>query len=180
MDIKLINPTPQEDIDYITDLYMNDTFYNQLETIGSGSMGEVFRYKNYAIKWGEDLNDGKILEQFQDSNLFPKLYFYHDDFIVMEYLEITHGYRYFERNVDIDFEGIDIFKYCYEKGYIPYDIHEENVIVTNNDEMKIVDVGSFIPVYSKLELEYYLSRNAKELSELDNIINHIKRPPIAI
>jgi serine/threonine protein kinase len=186
MDIKVINPIPQEDIDNI--LYHYNNGFEHLEQIGMGYSAQVFRYKNYAIKAYEDegFRDGEILENFQDNPLFPKLYFYNDDkLMVTEYLDIINAYDYFERNVNIGISALEIFDYCYKKGYIPCDIHDDNVVITNKDELKIIDVGSFQKWYGP---EHYTIHNIlmtkvhhrNDYIELDNIIEHVKRPPIAI
>lgn len=181
MEIKVVNPIPKEDIDFI----MNYDNINKLPQIGSGYSAQVFRYKNYAIKAYEDegFRDGEILEEFQDNDLFPKLYFYNDEVMVTEYLEIMDAYDYFERNVDIKVNASEIYDYCYDKGYIPYDIHDENVVVTSDDKLKIIDVGAFRKLTDR-ELENVVTEallgTRNDFSELENIIEHVKRPPIAI
>jgi RIO-like serine/threonine protein kinase len=185
MDIKIVNYIPQEDINYILYIYETGLLPYELTKIGSGYSAEVFKYKNYAIKAYEDegFYDGEILEKFQDNDLFPKLYFYNDFFMVTEYLEIVDAYSYFERNVDIQTNALEIYNYCYEKGYVPYDIHDSNVVVTKDDKLKIIDVGSF-KTFTNTDLENILTESLlgvrNDYIELDNIIEHVKRPPIAI
>lgn len=181
MHIEIINSIPIEDIDSILNSYNKK--FNDLELIGVGYSAQVFKYKNYAIKAYEedDFCDGNILKNFQDNNLFPKLYFYNSIFMVTEYLKITNAYKYFEKNVDVNIDAYDIYKYCYEKNYAPYDIHDENIVVTNKDELKIIDVGNFFQINKNIiSLEEIIKNNNLEYSELNNIINHVKRPPIAI
>lgn len=177
MDIKIINPIPQEDINFILNIYENGLLPYELECIGEGCQAEVFRYKNYAIK---TYNDGHILEKLQDNDLFPKLYFYTDDFMVTEYLEITDAYDYFERNVDIWTDAFEVFRYCLSKSLIPYDIHDSNVVVTSDDKLKIIDVGSFVTYGNLYNLDRAIEKYKNDYIELDNIINHVRRPPIAI
>lgn len=186
MSIKIINPIPKEDLDFIKKEYRKNNFRHLVE-IGAGSQGTVYRYKNYAIKdySFSGAYDGKILEQLQDNDLFPKLYFYNANFMVTEYLEITNAYKYYERNVEVNYTAFDIYEYCYKKDFIPYDIHDENVVITKDDKIKIIDVGCFKKYYGP---KHYTVHNMlmtnidyrNEYIELDNIINHVKRPPIAI
>jgi hypothetical protein len=185
MNNKVINQIPQEDINEIMVSYYNN--FNDLKQIGFGFSAQVFKYKNYAIKAYEDegFNDGKILENFQDNDLFLKLYFYNEYFMVTEYLEKINAYSYFERNVDVFMDAYEIYKYCYNRGYIPYDIHDENVVVTDKDELKIIDVGCFsktiYPEHYTIHNILLADKNLRsDYTELDNIINHVKRPPIAI
>lgn len=184
MDIKIINPIPQEDLFYIREQFEKE-FYD-LEIIGSGCQATVYKYKNYAIKdYSDNGYDGPILEKLQGNELFPKLYGYNGDFMITEYLNITDAYKYYERNVDIEYTAFDIYEYCYKKGIIPYDIHDENVVVTNDDKLKIIDVGSFKKYigpkhYTIHNILMTDIDNRNEYIELDNIINHVKRPPIAI
>lgn len=180
MDIKVINPIPQEDINFLVNLFESGLLPYELEKIGEGAQAEVYRYKNYAIKDYSNCGiDGTILEKLQDNDLFLKLYFYNEDFMVTEYLEITNAYEYYDRNVNINFTAFDIFKYCHKKNLIPYDIHDENVVITKDDKFKIIDVGSFKKNYNS-SLDDILKEVCHDYSELDNIIEHVKRPPIAI
>lgn len=182
MKYKVINPIPKEDIKFLIKSYNAEGFgfHNILEEIGSGNQSIVYKYKNYAIKdYHECGYDGPILEQLQDNNIFPKLYFYTECFMVIEYLDIINAYEYYERNININQSAIDIFEYCYNKGIIPRDIHDENAIVTTNDEFKIIDVGSFGKVGNK-DLDSIILEEKIDFVELDNIINHIKMPPMII
>lgn len=172
MDIKIVNPIPQDDIDTI--LKHLSLEFHDLEFIGSGCQGTVYKYKDYAIKWCEGHRDGKILQLFQDNPLFLKLYFYNDDIMVTEYLDAINAYGYYDKNVELDINANYIFDYCHSKGYIPYDIHDENIIVTNDDRLKIIDVGGF------LTLSNHMLSTDREFEELDNIITHVKRPKIVI
>jgi hypothetical protein len=171
MEYKMINSVPPEDREYILYLIKNNLL-DRLNLLGEGSQGSVYEYKNYAIKYGECLNDGKILEKFQDNPLFIKLYFYGEDFIVTEKLEITNAYEYYDRDIEINYTAEDIFNYCRAKGHTPYDIHDENVVIANN-QLKIIDVGAFGVFFADDEEEH-------QIEELNNIILHVKMPPIAI
>lgn len=181
MKYTIVNPIPKEDIKYLITNYNEEAgFSSILPEIGSGNQSSVYKYKNYAVKdYYEAGYDGPILEKLQDNPLFPKLYFYTDRFMVVEYLEIIEAYKYYEKNVDIKMSAIDIFEYCYNKGIIPRDIHDENAIVTLNDEFKIIDVGNFGKVGTK-DLDSIILEEKIDFVELDNIINHIKVPPIVI
>jgi serine/threonine protein kinase len=181
----VINPIPQEDINFINNIVDSGLAPYELEVIGTGYSAIVYRYKDYAIKVFEEDDcffDGEILQNFQDNEIFLKLYFYSNSLMVTEYLDIQNAYEYYEKNVDIKYSALDIFEYCYNKGYIISDIHDENVIVTKDDKLKIIDVGSFNKLYdnNNYSLENVLAKNSADYSELDCIINHVKIPPIAI
>jgi hypothetical protein len=178
MDYKLINSVPSEDIEYILYMIKNDLL-DRLKLLGSGAGGEVYEYKNYAIKYAEEgIRDGEILEKFQDNPLFLKLYFYGDEFMVTEKIDIIDAFEYYDRDIEVDFTAEEFFKLCESKGYMPYDLHDSNVIVSN-DELKIIDVGAFCNLENHginfLEME----RN-REIERLSSIIWHVKMPPIAI
>lgn len=180
MDNKIINPMPTEDIDNIMSHY-NSNFEN-LELIGEGTDSEIFKYKKYAIKFQSNLNDGKILKKLQDNDLFIKLYFYNEEFMVTELLDnFNNGYEYYERNVETPCAEY-IFDYCINRGYIPYDLHDENVIVTKDDKLKIIDVGAFIDIHdlSKSLFDKFIKAAQYDLDELKKIIEHVKKPKIAI
>lgn len=181
MGIKVINPTPQEDINYITNLFEHGLISYELAKIGHGFSADVYRYKDYAIKVFEDegFYDGEILENFQDNELFPKLYFYNEEIMVTKYYDIIPAYQYYERNINTP-SAEDICKYCWKKGYIIGDIHDENVVVTLNDKLKIIDVGAFKKIHGDISLSQAISKIQLDFIELGNIIEHVKRPPIAI
>jgi serine/threonine protein kinase len=180
MDITVVNPIPQNDIDEILSSYNKG--FNGLKVIGQGYSAQVLKYKNYAIKAYEDegFSDGEILENFQDNDLFPKLYFYNEYFMVTEFLSIIPAYQYFERNIGIEHDAEEIFKYCWQKGFKIQDIHDENVVVTLDDKLKIIDVGMFKRIYGNPSLGQIIKESSTDFIELGNIIEHIKRPPIAI
>lgn len=185
MDFKIINPIPKEDLIYISYLLKENIISEDLKHIGSGASADVYKYKNYAIKLfdecDDDNSDGIILEKLQDIKIFPKLYFYNNEIMVTEYYHHVPAYDYFERNVDISYTHEDIFRMCYNKGYMPYDIHDENVVITNKDELKFIDVGNFRSI--KVTSNFYKSLDKwsrLEMIELGKIIDHVKRPSIAI
>ena len=181
MDIKVVNPIPQEDINFIINTFQFGLIPYEFKKIGHGFSAEVFRYKNYAIKVFEDegFYDGEILENFQDNELFPKLYFYNEDIMVTEHLNIVNAYQYFERNLQVP-SADEICKYCLDKGFLIGDIHDENVVVTLDEKLKIIDVGAFKKTGCNLSLGQAVQAVYMDYIELGNIIEHIKRPPIAI
>lgn len=183
MDITVVNPIPQEDINSIISIFEFGVRNNiSLELIGTGYSAQVFRYKNYAIKAYEDEGfiDGQILENFQDNDLFLKLYFYCDEFMVTEYLDIVPAYQYYDKDISIDFNAKDIFKYCLMKGYKVADIHDENVVVTKDSKLKIIDVGTFRKVKNNVLLQNIINSSQYDYLELQHIIDFVKIPPIAI
>jgi hypothetical protein len=182
MDIKIVNHIPQNDINFIINMFEYGLVPYDLELIGSGYSASVYRYKNYAIKAYEDegFMDGQILENFQDNDLFLKLYFYSEEFMVTEYLDIIPAYQYYDKDININFNAKDIFEYCLHKGYKVADIHDENVVVTKDGKFKIIDVGTFRKACNNVSLQNIINSSQYDYNELQHIINHVKIPPIAI
>lgn len=154
-----VNSMPLEDIEFIIDVFekeCDDYKCDLIDILGEGSFARVYSYKNYAIKYYiDDCNmDGKILEEIGNSQWFPKLYFYNDNFMVVEKIDginvedLMYDSNYNYSNYDfepISDETVDkeLYPLLNEKGYIPGVIHSENVMITPEGRLVIVDVGLF-------------------------------------
>lgn len=124
--------------------------------IGRGAYGEVYSYKNYAIKLFYNSDEGvfgntdmHILFKLQGMTSYPKLYAGCRFFMVTELIDgkelkdiySEKDFSVINRNiVNILLQDI---KNTLNMGIEPSDLHYENILISNNGILKIVDVGHF-------------------------------------
>lgn len=153
--IEIVNPIPQDDLDFITQKFMDDEL-SDLMTLGKGSYGKVYGYKDYAIKKIFDVTitknkDIEVLKDISHLKCIPTLYATIDNKLLIServygktverYSSETHNpYNIDERILD-DWHNA-LFSIIRE-GYSPDDLHENNVMISKDGELKIVDVGWF-------------------------------------
>lgn len=141
---KIVNLMPQEDIDYIIKLLEHRAFDTELIKIGEGTFGEVYKYKDYAIKVYQDELDGEILEKLQGNIMFLKLYMYiPDELMVTELLENYYPVEEHPHTLNYSLLYKIIYKYAFNKGFKPYDLHGDNILINKFMQIKVVDVGNF-------------------------------------
>ena len=170
----------------IKDIVENKYYQEILETIGSGCSADVYGYDDLAIKvfngnkngtfrYRED--DHKIyLKLANKSNYFPKLYAYVEQkYMVVDLIEgfplseigenikndtlkfdLTKFYENFFDNMG------DIVDYCFKEKIIPFDMHDDNIIVKEDGSLCIVDLGYFEEFSKDINSYYYRSQKDLE------------------
>jgi len=177
-EIFIVNKMPLDDIDYILNLYYKNKLRN-LKVLGTGSFSTVYEYKNYAIKYFEedDCIDGEILEKLQGCKFFPKLFFYiSEELVVMEKVEGVMLSEFDIKNI-FYFEIKNVFEileFCYNKKVIIDDIHEDNIMVDKNGNLKIIDVGLYKNLYKNISFFEYLIDNCNTVESLMYSIFNIR------
>lgn len=159
-ELVIVNPIPLEDIENIKNGFFCDFDNDKFKVIGSGSFSTVYSYKNYAIKHftEEVCDDGRILKSIGESKWFPKVFMYNDNFMVVEKIDGINVDWLIERSSsneysDYIFEEIanesilELTNLLNEKRYYASDIHGDNIMITKEGRMVIVDVGLFSPFF---------------------------------
>ncbi|AYP68193.1 kinase [Bacillus phage vB_BcoS-136] len=156
--IEVIGNISQDDLDFIIEAYENDDFISKFDTIGSGTYGRVFGYKDYAMKRFKDKNNARnvdieVLKDLQHLDCIPKIYAtINDEVIIMERIHGVTVKDYCERDktmgVEIDKTFLDLWDEALisviKSGYSPDDLHESNVMIDiKTVTPKFVDVGYF-------------------------------------
>jgi predicted Ser/Thr protein kinase len=185
-DIQFVNEIITEDIQYIFEQFIKNKCQDLVE-LGKGGFSRVYEYKDYAIKifrdgvYGECNKDPEILKKICHLDLYPKLYAYYPrKFMITEKI---HGYtlnKYRDLNTSKKLEFIkhlNITELLKEvqigikqtnnlKIYINDD-HTENIMVTHDKKIKIIDVGHFKEVTHSFPNT--ISRLNHKILELFNI-----------
>lgn len=186
-DVKMYSEMPSEDFDYILHI-INTARWGDIENqegfsyLGSGEFGYVYGYKNYAIKIFNDMEspyneDEKNLAILHHLPSYPTLYAGHKGFIIEELIK---G-RVFAGCEDEDLiiankNCIDILlddiKETLKLGVELSDTHEENLMITDDGFIKIIDVGFFDFVNKNL-LNSYLEKKANNITLKEHLLNLI-------
>jgi predicted Ser/Thr protein kinase len=128
---------------------------SSLKLIGEGRSAFAFRIK------GTDLvikvffpqfeniaaEEAGIYKQLTGNPFFPSLHEYGRNYLVMDYVRGKTLYQRLVNGLPISaghIEEVDIaLKLAREKGLNPSDIHLRNIIITPDDEIKLIDVARF-------------------------------------
>ena len=182
-DIEVVNPISSSDLTELVKM-INSKEIRQLASLGSGGFGEVWEYKDYAIKYLYDLNredysnwivdeenfeatDTKVLKRLQGYDFVPKFYSVIDKrYLIIEKIEgeTVDDYTYVPRNESNNYinpEFIEKYKESLRTilkiGYMPNDLHKGNVMIRKDSGLPvIVDVGLFYKNEIKDELLQYV------------------------
>lgn len=150
----------QESIKYVSSLVAKGSMEDHHQLLGEGLSGKVFSLENYAVKVYKpnfsEKNDHFMLQQLDVHPLFPKLHFHDEQFMVVDQVK---GYTLAElREVgyklkDAQFRQLEqAIEECYAQGIIPHDIHLNNIMIDQDGNVKIIDVGRFF--YSDHKKDY--------------------------
>lgn len=155
MDIQIVNPILQEDLDDISSKFIKGEL-SDFQKIGSGSYGTVYGYKDYAIKLIYNEDDGvnrdiEVLKDISHLPFIPTLYAIINNKVLISeriYGKTVEMYTCRKENpYNIDERILDEWHNCLftiiREGYSPDDLHENNVMISRDGRIKIVDVGWF-------------------------------------
>lgn len=155
INVEIVNDIPSHVVEYVAKCYHKNDF-STLEKIGEGGFGSVYKLGDYAIKFIHDPNeygnnDANVLKDICHLESIPTLYAVIEDSVIivdrvdgMTVLDYSHK----DSNpYGLTRESIERWNQTLDEivrlGYSPYDLHEENVMVDKNGNVKIVDVGFF-------------------------------------
>lgn len=142
--------------------YVKSTFHdmNPRKKIGQGLFGAVYNIEGYAVKvfrqnrFNIVHNDGVIMERLQGIECIPKLYSRCNNFMISELIkgqdltneegtpsEFLCGIRH-DWKERIEYDMLQLAKRKVRTG----DLHGQNIMITEEGNLKIVDVGGFSEV----------------------------------
>ncbi|WP_456277747.1 protein kinase family protein [Bacillus sp. AK128] len=145
---------------------------SSLALIGEGRSAVVFRihHTNFALKvFFPSLihiakEEAEIYQKLQLSSYFPRLHGAGNNYIVIDYIEGTTLFDCLRLGVKVRPEHIkeidDALRQAREFGLNPSDIHLKNIMVTNQGEIKLIDVARFRQVkncsqWDDIKLAYF-------------------------
>lgn len=143
---------------------------SKFEYLNSGKNADVFKYEGFAVKrffdHAKEQNDAQILEELQHSSYYPKLLAYGEGFMVTELIDGQTIYQIDGKNGDLICEYEKELKQAQKDaakvGLFSDDVHLNNMMLTKDGSLKIVDVGRFgsmeaIPSY---EMGFFFSSSS--------------------
>ncbi|WP_017379660.1 AarF/UbiB family protein [Paenisporosarcina sp. TG-14] len=128
---------------------------DSLELVGTGRSAFAFRikYSNKAIKiFFPDFihvakEEAEIYNTLQNISYFPTIYESGQNYIVMDFIEGRTLYDCINHGVSITTDHINEIDAALltasNRGLNPSDIHLRNIIITPNQEIKLIDVARF-------------------------------------
>lgn len=153
MNIKLVNSIPDKVLNLIINLYKSKQLDTVCETLGEGVNAIVYGYKSYAIKvfknnLNVEKNDPTILQKIYMHHCFPKIYAYiPNQMMIYERIYGETVYNALLSNIEPKRDWLDNIKdaiiFVLENDLNPCDIQEHNVMISDNGDPYIVDVGGF-------------------------------------
>jgi hypothetical protein len=143
----------------------------KFEYLNSGKNADVFKYEGFAVKrffdQAREQNDAIILEELQQSIYYPKLLASGEGFMVTELIDGQTIYQIDGKNGDLIREYEKELKRAKKDarsvGLYSDDVHLNNIMLTQDGQLKIVDVGRFglaetIPAY---EMGFFFSSSSR-------------------
>lgn len=182
--LKIYNAISDKDIQDILEVVnsmniedLNEKNFKSFKYVSSGYFGDVYRYKNYAIKFFyrcDDNDDAENLSAVHHLISYPKLYLSHKKFMVVEFIEgKTLSICEDSTIMSLPDSTLKIFfndlKTILENGIHPADLSEDNIILSKEGILKIIDVGCYDILYIKgSEQEYnYLKPYENDTNKLN-------------
>ncbi|SEM90514.1 protein kinase domain-containing protein [Lihuaxuella thermophila] len=155
-------------VEHLGSLIANGEIDRQHRLLGEGLSGKVYEFENFAVKVFKpdcsEKEDAILLSRLSGHAAFPALHYREDRFMIVDKVNgftlgqaLQAGEKLTERLFDQIEEAVER---CYAEGVIPDDLHLNNIMVHQDGQVKIVDVGRFFhtrqPVAYKGELREQL------------------------
>ncbi|UPM56303.1 hypothetical protein [Gottfriedia acidiceleris] len=138
---------------------------DHFEYLASGKDGDVYTRDNYVIKVfkedGKSRDDGMKLHLLERSIYYPKVHAFTHDFMVSDriYGETFYQLDGHSKNLRKQFET-EINQAIFDAQYAglnAFDLHNHNLMLSNDGEVRIVDVGRFSLEEETLQLGFFKS-----------------------
>lgn len=162
-----------EAIQHLSMMVENGKMMESYPLLGEGLSGQVFDFEGYAVKvFKEDYSeneDYKILRHFNGHPAFPDFH-YIDKENQWMVVDKINGYTLGQvlksgENLDSNmyWKIEEVVEDCYEKGIIPADLHLNNIMIDQDNQVRFIDTGRF---FFTDEKEAYQSQIEEDLDAL--------------
>jgi serine/threonine protein kinase len=119
--------------------------------LGEGLSGKVYEFEQYAVKVFKtdpsEKGDAVLLAELQEHPAFPTLYYKEDQFMIVDKVSgytLGQALKAGEKLTERQFSQIEAaIERCYGQGIIADDLHLNNIMIDQDGQVKIVDVGRF-------------------------------------
>lgn len=153
--LRLIENTTvkSQGLDFVNVTY-NDAGFT---LVGTGCSSAVFRSKKfpglavkvYSPEFRKEVFDETIAyKRLRGISFFPQLYLYGRDFLAIEYVEGKSLYDRIIEGIEITDEVIEdvdkAISLAKERGLTPSDVHFKNIIVNDNNHIKLIDLSDYL------------------------------------
>jgi serine/threonine protein kinase len=160
-------------VNRVKGLIDTQTISEELDTLGEGLSGQVFGIDDLAVKVFKDgsneRKDNRMLSYLDENPFFPKIV-YHDEqnFMIVERINGVTLSQYLRQGGKITSKHHDqvdqLVDGLYKKRVLPSDLHLNNIMIDENEQLKVVDVGRFkVLAESNSFYRTQLSKKKKEL-----------------
>ena len=131
------------------------SYNEELQLIGTGRSAHVFKVKNEQValkvyfpnKAHLAAEEAAIYKKLSFNSYYPTLHDVGANYIVIDYLEgltlfqcLENGFFVSEDKIRTINEALNTAR---KAGLNPSDVHLKNIIITNNEEIKLIDVARF-------------------------------------
>lgn len=138
---------------------------DNFEYIASGKDGDVYARNHYVMKVfkldGESQDDGFKLHLLENSIYYPKVHAFTNEFMICDRIDGETFYNLDGHNKKLRKQyknEIEQAIYDAKKvGLHAFDLHNHNIMLTNNGEIRIVDVGRYGVDPDMLQLGFFSS-----------------------
>ncbi|MFC7441655.1 protein kinase domain-containing protein [Laceyella putida] len=138
-------------VEHLGSIIANGEIDQRHRLLGEGLSGKVYEFENYAVKVFKpdysEKEDADLLTRLSGHAAFPALHYKEDQFMIVDKVSgytlgqaLKAGEKLNERLFNQIEEAVER---CYAEGIIPDDLHLNNIMVNQDGQVKIVDVGRF-------------------------------------
>ncbi len=161
----------KEDLNDVYQMYQSGTL-SDLRCIGRGTEGIIYQFGQYAIKVFRKSrqDESVILEKLQGNPNIPTLYAYiPNKLMIMDYIagDVIPNVGKEDIQAEHNWVGqiIDALTFVYEHGFIPSDIHDQNIMFDFWGKPFLIDFGSYKENTSKEVNKKSILRDVYEIQE---------------
>jgi serine/threonine protein kinase len=152
----------REAISHIATLIDTGKIEESCRLLGEGLSGKVYEFEQYAVKvYKENCcenDDHLMLNRLNPHPAFPKIHYREDRFLIVDKVvghTLGETLKAGEQLDDHTFRKIEkVVEDCYDQGIVACDLHLNNIMIDQDKNVKIVDVGRF-----------FATSNAKQYKE---------------